>query len=142
MLPATDPDPPLTQPLSVPTVPTRFHLHLDAFAASLREAGYTTHSLRRAVRAAAHLCLWAGMQGLVVASVDDSTLGRFKRQLGRCKCPRLGHATVQTTEIYVRADRTAKLEAIESVLPPTLRRGRFLAPDKLLASLRAPRSPP
>jgi len=54
----------------------------------------------------------------------------------------LGHATVQTTEIYLRADPTAKLEAIESVLPPTLRRGRFLAPDKLLASLRAARTDP
>lgn len=49
----------------------------------------------------------------------------------------LGHASVQTTEIYVRADPTAKLEAIEAVLPPTLRRGRFRAPDKLLASLHA-----
>ena len=48
----------------------------------------------------------------------------------------LGHASVQTTEIYVRADPTEKLEAIEAVLPPTLRRGRFRAPDKLLASLR------
>ena len=28
------------------------------------------------------------MQGLVVASLDESTLGRFKRHLGRCKCPR------------------------------------------------------
>lgn len=54
----------------------------------------------------------------------------------------LGHATVQSTEIYVRADPTEKLEAIESVLPPNLRRGRFLAPDKLLASLRNPRTPP
>lgn len=54
----------------------------------------------------------------------------------------LGHASVQTTEIYVRADPTAKLEAIESVLPPTLRRGRFLAPDKLLTSLRASRNDP
>ena len=52
----------------------------------------------------------------------------------------LGHATVQTTEIYVRADPTEKLEAIESVLPPTLRRGRFVAPDKLLAALRTPGS--
>lgn len=51
----------------------------------------------------------------------------------------LGHATVQTTEIYVRADPTAKLEAIDAVLPPGLRRGRFRAPDKLLASLRPPR---
>jgi len=48
----------------------------------------------------------------------------------------LGHASVQTTEIYVRADPSAKLEAIEAVLPPTLRRGRFRAADKLLASLR------
>jgi site-specific recombinase XerD len=53
----------------------------------------------------------------------------------------LGHASVQTTEIYVRADPTEKLEAIDAVLPPTLRRGRFRAPDKLLASLHAsPRS--
>jgi site-specific recombinase XerD len=48
----------------------------------------------------------------------------------------LGHASVQTTEIYVRADPTEKLEAINGMLPPTLRRGRFRAPDKLLASLR------
>lgn len=51
----------------------------------------------------------------------------------------LGHASVQTTEIYVRADPTEKLEAINGMLPPTLRRGRFRAPDKLLASLRPSR---
>jgi hypothetical protein len=47
----------------------------------------------------------------------------------------LRHASTQTSEIYVRADPTEKLDAINSVLPPTLRRGRFQAPDKLLASL-------
>lgn len=52
----------------------------------------------------------------------------------------LGHASVQTTEVYVRADPTEKLEAIEAVLPPTLRRGRFRAPEKLLASLRRVRT--
>lgn len=51
----------------------------------------------------------------------------------------LGHSSVQTTEIYVRADPTAKLEAIDAVLPPGLRRGRFRAPDKLLWSLRPSR---
>ena len=51
----------------------------------------------------------------------------------------LGHVDVKTTEIYVRADPTAKLEAIDAVLPPGLRRGRFKAPDKLLASLRPAR---
>lgn len=54
----------------------------------------------------------------------------------------LGHASVQTTEIYVRADPTEKLEAINSMLPPKLRRGRFRAPDKLLASLRSVRPRP
>lgn len=54
----------------------------------------------------------------------------------------LGHASAQTTEIYVRADPTEKLEAIDAVLPPTLRRGRFRAPDKLLASLHPSRQGP
>lgn len=51
----------------------------------------------------------------------------------------LGHASVQTTEIYVRADPSAKLDALDAVLPPTLRRGRFRAPDRLLAMLHPPR---
>jgi integrase/recombinase XerD len=47
----------------------------------------------------------------------------------------LGHASVQTTEIYLRADPHQKLEAIEAIVPPSLRRGRFQAPDQLLAML-------
>lgn len=48
----------------------------------------------------------------------------------------LGHADVRTTEIYVRVDPSEKLEAMEAVLPPELRRGRFKAPDALIASLQ------
>jgi integrase/recombinase XerD len=48
----------------------------------------------------------------------------------------LGHAHMQTTEIYLRADPVEKIEAIEAVTPPSLRRGRFTVPDKLIASLR------
>jgi integrase/recombinase XerD len=53
----------------------------------------------------------------------------------------LGHANLQSTEVYVRTDPTEKLEAIEAMVPPALRRGRFRAPDKLLASLREGREP-
>ena len=49
----------------------------------------------------------------------------------------LGHASMQTTEMYVRADPTVKLEALESAIAPKLRSGRFKATDKLIASLRA-----
>jgi integrase/recombinase XerD len=48
----------------------------------------------------------------------------------------LGHASLQSTEVYLRADPTEKLEAMASLVPPTLRRGHFRPPDKLLAMLR------
>jgi hypothetical protein len=52
---------------------------------------------------------------------------------------RLGHASQQTTEIYLRVDPTEKLAAIESRLPPELWRRRFRPPDKLLELLRPAR---
>lgn len=47
----------------------------------------------------------------------------------------LGHSDMRTTEAYLRADPSEKLEAMEAVLPPSLRRGRFKAPDAFLTSL-------
>ncbi|MEM9764500.1 MAG: tyrosine-type recombinase/integrase [Pseudomonadota bacterium] len=47
----------------------------------------------------------------------------------------LGHADIRTTEVYLRMDPSEKLEAVEAVIPPQLRRGRFKAPDALIASL-------
>jgi integrase/recombinase XerD len=52
---------------------------------------------------------------------------------------RSGHSNLATTEIYVRADPTEKLEAIEAVVPPRLRRGKFRPPDKLIELLKAKR---
>ncbi len=49
----------------------------------------------------------------------------------------LGHSNMQTTEIYTRADPSVKLEALESVIAPKLRTGRFKATDKLLDLLKA-----
>ena len=49
----------------------------------------------------------------------------------------LGHSNLSTTEVYTRADPTEKLEAIEAVVPPHLRKGSFRPPDKLIALLKA-----
>ncbi|MGH9437672.1 MAG: tyrosine-type recombinase/integrase [Terriglobia bacterium] len=49
----------------------------------------------------------------------------------------LGHSSMQTTEIYTRADPSVKLEALESVIAPKLRTGRFKATDKLIHLLKA-----
>jgi len=47
----------------------------------------------------------------------------------------LGHSSLKSTEIYLRADPTEKLEALEQALPPDLRRGQFQVEDKLIAWL-------
>ena len=52
----------------------------------------------------------------------------------------LGHASVQTTEMYLRADPTEKLEALTAMGPPKLQPGRFTVPDKLTEMLRIMRS--
>jgi site-specific recombinase XerD len=49
----------------------------------------------------------------------------------------LGHASVKSTEVYLRADSTEKLAVLEAGVAPSLRRGHFQAPDKLLAMLRS-----
>jgi site-specific recombinase XerD len=43
----------------------------------------------------------------------------------------LGHAHLQTTEMYLRADPVEKIEVLEALTPPTLRRGRFSVPGGL-----------
>ncbi len=48
----------------------------------------------------------------------------------------LGHNSTQSTEVYVRADPTEKLEAINSIIPVSIRKGEFSVPDKLIASLK------
>lgn len=49
----------------------------------------------------------------------------------------LGHATLTTTEVYTRGDPTEKLEAMEAIVPPHLRRGTFQPTDKLMALLKS-----
>jgi integrase/recombinase XerD len=48
----------------------------------------------------------------------------------------LGHATLTTTEVYTRGDPTEKLDAMEAIVPPHLRRGVFQPTDQLIELLR------
>lgn len=51
----------------------------------------------------------------------------------------LGHANIQSTEIYLRADPTDKLEALAAASSPALQPGTFSPPDKLIAMLKETR---
>ena len=48
----------------------------------------------------------------------------------------LGHNSLQSTEMYLRADPTQKLEAVSLATPLPLRKARFTAPDRLIDLLR------
>lgn len=48
----------------------------------------------------------------------------------------LGHATTKSTEVYLRADPTKKIEALTTASPIMLRKGSFRPPDKLISMLR------
>jgi site-specific recombinase XerD len=50
----------------------------------------------------------------------------------------LGHASTQTTDIYLQADPAEKLAVLAAMTPPALRPGKFRPPDRLIAALRAP----
>ena len=49
----------------------------------------------------------------------------------------LGHSNLATTQVHTRGDPTEKLEAIEAIVPPHLRKGSFKPPDSLIALLKA-----
>lgn len=49
----------------------------------------------------------------------------------------LGHSTTETADrFYLRSDPTQQLEILKNTAPPSLRPGKFRAPDKLIALFR------
>lgn len=53
----------------------------------------------------------------------------------------LGHANIQSTETYLRADPVEKLDVLAAGLPPSIKKGSFKgATDRLLATLSAARA--
>ena len=52
-----------------------------------------------------------------------------------------GHASIQSTEIYLRSDPGGKLDVLAARLLPAIRKGSFKdAPDRLLAILNDARA--
>ena len=103
-------------------------LFVNADGAAMTRAGFE-YILNKHVRSAAKTC--SSMEG---RSVSPHQL-RHSCALIMLQATRdirrvalwLGHADVRTTEIYLRADISDKLEAVEHVLPLGLRRGAIQA---------------
>lgn len=53
----------------------------------------------------------------------------------------LGHESPKTTEVYLRADPSERLDILAAGFPPGIRKGSFKgAPDRLLAILNSART--
>jgi integrase/recombinase XerD len=117
-------------------------LFVNAEGAAMTRAGFE-YVLDKHVRRAAKIC-----PALVGRTVSPHQL-RHSCAVVMLQATRdirkvalwLGHADIRTTEVYLRMDPSEKLEAVEAVVPPELRRGRFKAPDSLIASLLVNRAP-
>jgi len=118
------------------TVPVP-ELFVSARGESLTRSGFA-YILRKHVRAAKQHCPSLGAKRVhphVLRHTCGLTVLQATKDLRKTSLW-LGHAQTQTTEIYTRVDPSVKLEALESVVPPKLRSGRFKTTDKLIALLR------
>jgi site-specific recombinase XerD len=112
-------------------------LFVNAHGESLTRSGFE-YILRRHVRTASQRCPSLATKPVyphVLRHTCALTVLQATKDLRKVSLW-LGHAHMQTTEMYTRVDPSVKLEALESVVPPKLRSGRFKATDKLIASLR------
>jgi len=119
------------------TVPVP-ELFVSARGESLTRSGFE-YILRKHVRTTKQHCPWLTTKRVhphVLRHTCALTFLQATKDLRKVALW-LGHAKTQTTEMYTPVDPAAKLEPLESVVPPKLRSWRFKASDKLIAWLEA-----
>lgn len=122
--------------LAVRGAPAATELFVNAQGAAMTRAGFE-YIFEKHGRAAARRCPALTARPLSPHLLRHSCAVLMLQATGdiRKVALWLGHADIRTTEVYLRLDPSQKLEAVEAMLPPALRRGRFKAPDALIASL-------
>jgi len=115
---------------------TAVELFVNARGGPMTRAGFE-YVLRKHVESAARICPSLSQRSVTPHVLRHTCAMTILQATGDLRKVSLwlGHADMKTTQVYLQADPTEKLDAIESVIPPSLRRGRFRAPDKLIASL-------
>ncbi len=114
-----------------PAFPSRHGRRLSRDAIEHRLAHYTGIAALRCAslrnkKITAHVLRHTTAMRLLQAGIDTSVIALW-----------LGHADIQTTQIYLRADLKIKERALARTKPPKTRTGRYRPPDALLAWLEA-----
>jgi integrase/recombinase XerD len=96
---------------------------LEGLARALSDAGYSTITARRYLRAAEHFLHWTDQNGLAAQEVNEESLARFGRHLSRCRCPH-GHADreslTQGTRVFLKYLRDTGINATSPPGPPVV----------------------
>jgi site-specific recombinase XerD len=114
-----------------PLFPARSGRQLSRDAIEHRITHYTTTAAQsfpslQNKKVTAHVLRHTTAMRLLHAGVDTSVIALW-----------LGHADIQTTQIYLRADLRMKEQALARTKPTNARPGRYRPPDALLAWLEA-----
>jgi len=112
-------------------------LFLNARGRGMTRAGFA-YILRKHVRAARKTCVSLRDKRISPHGLRHTCALMTLQATGdiRKVALWLGHNSVQSTEMYLRADPTQKLEAVSLVTPLPLQKGRFTAPDRLIELLK------
>ena len=101
-------------------------LHLDGFAAALRELGYCRLVGQWCITYAVHLGLWLAAEDVALGALDEGAVQAFLAHLSRCRCPghRAGRHSVARARTavfmrYLRAQGIVPLPAPPAA-PPRL----------------------
>ena len=113
-------------------------LFLNARGVPLTRAGFE-YILRKHVKAALPACPALAGKRVTPHVLRHSCAMMILQATGDLRKVSLwlGHADMQSTQVYLRADPTEKLAAVDALVPPSLRQSHYRASDKLIASLTA-----
>jgi len=64
---------------------------LERFAEELFQAGYSSKTARRYIRATEHFVYWSSEEGIPTMSFNQKLIERFDCHLNECKCPDYNH---------------------------------------------------
>ena len=119
------------------------HLFLNARRQAISRHGFA-HRLALHAKAAAERVPSIADKPVTPHVLRHSCAGHLLRATGDIRKVSLwlGHASIQSTEVYLRSDPVGKLEILAGNTPPAIARGQFSnAPDRLLRVLQDIRSP-
>jgi integrase/recombinase XerD len=96
----------------------KFESYLDSFAEELDTVGFAREHVRNQLRAAAHLCVWAGRQRVNVEGFSEDLISHFRFHLPQCQCPgpKRGRSSLVVTWAQRFVEHLRRIDILPAVI--------------------------